>query len=92
MKWIVALFFYSSLLSACPFTMVEQDGRYLLIQKRLGEPPNIKEETAKPLNRRGLQEVKVKDKEGIERTARVRVIYDSDDKAEIQRIIDGRCK
>ncbi len=72
--------------------MVEQEGRYLLVQKRLGEPPRLEDEVAKPLNRRGLQEVKVKDKKtGEVRESRVRVIYDSDNKAEIERIVEGRC-
>jgi hypothetical protein len=92
MKWIIASLLYSTVSFSCAFTMVEQEGRFLLVQERLGEAPSPSDETLKPLNRRGLQEVKVKDKEGLVRSARVRVIYDSDNKAEIQRVIDGRCK
>jgi hypothetical protein len=76
---------------ACPFSMVEQDGRFLLVQKRLGDPPSPDDKIAKPLNRRGLQEITIKDKSGEIRKARVRVIFDSADKAEIQRVVEGRC-
>lgn len=78
---------------ACRFQMIKQNDKYLLVLKRIGEFPKIKKEKfSKELNRRGLQNLKVKDKEtNEERDVRVRVIYDSEKKETIERMVKTRC-
>lgn len=77
--------------TACPFSIIEQNDKFFLILKRVGELPGKKEHFTKDL-RRGLQEVDVKEKDKKEvRKVRVRVIHDSDNREQLETILKSRC-
>jgi hypothetical protein len=79
---------------ACNATILEQDGKFFLAVKRVGDIPTENEVPEKKL-RRGFQEISLvdkKDKESKEpRKARLRIVYDSDDRDVIEKMLKTRC-
>ena len=87
---VILLLTTSLNLLACQFSVVEQDSRFYLVLKRIGDLPADKEKFAKKL-RRGLQEVDVSSAEKEKRKVRVKVLYDSDDREKLEQIVKTRC-
>jgi hypothetical protein len=88
---VILLLTTSLNLLACQFSIVEQDSKFFLVLKRVGELPDEKEKIKQRL-RRGLQEVKVKKKDEKEdRSVRLRVIHDSNDRESLEKILRSRC-
>ncbi len=82
---------------ACNVTILEQDGKYFLAIKKVGELPSEDEVPEKKL-RRGLQEIEVSKKkkedsteESKSRKSRFKIIYDSEDRDVIERMLKTRC-
>lgn len=106
MKLLILIFAlsFNGLALACNATILEQDGKYFLAIKKIGDFPSKDEKPDQKL-RRGLQEVDIvakKDKkEKTEastenakeesRKSRMKIIYDSSDKAVIERMLKARC-
>jgi hypothetical protein len=92
---VIIMFLTSLNLLACPFSIVEQDSKFFLILKRIGELPNESELIDQKL-RRGLQEVNVKKNNKGEskierRKVRIRVLYDSVDRDVLEKVLKTRC-
>jgi hypothetical protein len=88
---VILLLTTSLNLLACQFSIVEQDSKFFLVLKRVGELPSKKETIEQPL-RRGLQEVKVKKADEKEKiNVRLRVIHDSNDRESLEKILKSRC-
>ena len=94
MKILLCIILLSTSLNllACQFSVVEQEGRFYLVQKRIGDLPGEKEKFEKNLRRRGLQEVEVLNDKKEKRKVRVRVRYDSDERATLDKIVETRCQ
>lgn len=79
---------------ACDFSIIEQDGRYYLALKRIGELPS-KDQKVKEKLRIGLQEVTVvskeDDKQSKNHDARLRIYYSSEKREEVERMLKLRC-
>jgi hypothetical protein len=96
----ILLLFSTNIAVACNATILEQDGRFFLAVKRVGDIPTKNEVPEKKL-RRGFQEVSLTEKENKKeekdketkkpRKARLKIVYDSDDREVIEKMLKTRC-
>jgi len=90
----ILLLFSTNITLACNATILEQDGRFFLAVKRVGDIPTKDEVPEKKL-RRGFQEVNLSDKKDKEkkevRKSRLKIVYDSDDREVIEKMLKTRC-
>lgn len=97
-KFLALTIFLLSINSfACNVTILEQENRYFLAIKKVGELPSEDEIPEKKL-RRGLQEIEVSKKKKDDssetsesRKSRFKIIYDSEDRDVIERMLKTRC-
>ena len=94
----ILFIFSTNIALACNATILEQDGRFFLAVKRVGDIPTEDEVPDKKL-RRGFQEVSLSDKKDKDkdtnsktsRIARLKIVYDSDDREVIEKMLKTRC-
>ena len=90
----ILLLFSTNIALACNATILEQDGRFFLAVKRVGDIPTKNEVPEKKL-RRGFQEVNLSDKKDKEkkevRKSRLKIVYDSEDREVIEKMLKTRC-
>ena len=88
------MLFSTNIALACNATILEQDGRFFLAVKRVGDIPTKNEVHEKKL-RRGFQEVNLSDKKDKEkkevRKSRLKIVYDSEDREVIEKMLKTRC-
>jgi hypothetical protein len=100
MKVFITIIFLltTNLALACNASILEQDGKYFLAIKKVGDMPGEDEVSEKKF-RRGLQEVSFSDKSEEpndkeikeSRKSRIKIIYDSTDRKVIERMYKTRC-
>ena len=90
-KLIFLLFIISTQSFACQYSIIEQNGRFFLTNTLIGSAPSKHEKVDEEL-RQGLQEVTVSNKHTDKKEeARYRIIYQSDNRKEVEDMLKFRC-